>query len=170
MADRADIVRNSLTRSPSKEKEVRPSKKSMFDELRPVKITTTKDLVKGPNSLNFKRHKNNNENSRDRLSCKSFKHYVSILNLSFSFILESIEITPKIMRDEKIHIGSKNSNIFPNTGIQAYKHADDRFCTESRRSFGSKMSNDYPEVDKFGIARSYGTLNMNNSKLPNRTM
>ena len=65
------------------------------------------------------------------------------------------------MRDEKVHLGSKNSNIFPNSGIQAIKHADERYCSESRRSFGSKMS-DYPEFDKSAIANSYGTLNMNN--------
>ena len=79
-------------------------------------------------------------------------------DLKLYFLIESIEITPKIMRDEKVHIGSKNSNIFPNAGMYAYKHDGDRFCSESRRSFGSKMS-DYPDVDKFAIAKSYGTLN-----------
>ena len=63
-----------MTRSPSKEKEVRPSKESMFDELRPVKITTTKDLIMGPDSLNFKRRKNSNQNSAAQLSSKCFKH------------------------------------------------------------------------------------------------
>ena len=71
----ADIKGKSLTRSPSKEKEVRPSKHTMFDELRPVKIMLTKELKQGPDSLNLKRRKNSNENSKDRLSCKSVKHY-----------------------------------------------------------------------------------------------
>ena len=90
-----------------------------------------------------------------------------ILTYNYYLLSESIEVTPKIIRDEKVHVGSKNNNIFPNAGMHAYKHAGDRFCSESRRSFGSKMS-DYPEVDKLAIAKSYGTLDMDNSKLPNR--
>ena len=93
----------------------------------------------------------------------------SLLTYNYYLLSESIEVTPKIIRDEKVHVGSKNNNIFPNAGMHAYKHAGDRFCSESRRSFGSKMS-DYPEVDKFAIAKSYGTLGVDDSKLPNRTM
>ena len=82
----ADIVGKSMTRSPSKEKEVRPSKQSMFDELRPVKIMISKDLVMGPDSLNVKRRKGSNQNSANSLSSKCLKHYVSNLTLNSTFL------------------------------------------------------------------------------------
>ena len=69
-----------LTRSPSKEKEVRPKKTSMFDELRPVKIMTTKDLVAGPDTLNVKNYKNNNTKiAKGHVTCKLY------LNTTFQF-------------------------------------------------------------------------------------
>ena len=46
--------------------------------------------------------------------------------------------SPKIMKNETEHRGSKNSNIFPSVSVHAYKNQEEAFCSESQRSFGSR--------------------------------
>lgn len=54
--------------------------------------------------------------------------------------VESVNSSPKVLRDKKVHMSSKNSNIFPKMSMHAYRDPSEQFHTESQRSFGSRNS------------------------------
>ena len=56
-----------------------------------------------------------------------------------SFVTGSNSVSPKVVRDDKVHVNSKNSDIFPKVSLHAYKDASEIFCSESQRSFGSRV-------------------------------